>query len=127
MGLFGTKNTQYAIPRKKPIELNMTNLLILVIMSLVMIQAFGLIFGNALGINIKLGPAFILISVGMASAMSIALFKKLLDNSQITKKDVFAVVITALLALVIMFFLKSFVPEIFEQSLLQLQSLIGIN
>ena len=110
-------------PSRFNIDLNLTNLMILVIMTLVLIQALGLLIGE--WFPIKLGPAFILIAIGMAAATSIAIFKKLANNTQISKKDIFAVIIVTLLALVLLFFLRDAIPEIFEQSLVQLQGMVG--
>ena len=104
----------------------MTNVVITVVMTLVLIQAFGLLLGGPLGINIALGPVFILIPIGMSAVVSIALAKKMLQNQPLTKKDVFAVFLVAGIALLVMFFLKDFVPEIFSESVLKLQSIIGV-
>jgi hypothetical protein len=125
MGLFGIgKNTNRPRgPSKWDIKLDFTTLLILVILSLVLIQAIGLLFEPFVDVN--LGPAFVLIAISMSAATSIAIFKKLLNNTQITKKDIFAIIITALLSLVMLFFLRDLIPEIFEQAIVQLQSMVG--
>lgn len=112
---------------KKPgifkLNIGFTELMILVILSLIIVQALALIFEPFVDIN--LGPVFILIAISMSAATSMAVFKKLLSNTQVTKQDIFAIIITALLALVVLFFLRDFVPEIFEQSISQLQSMVG--
>ena len=108
--------------KRSPPEL--VTILILTMMSFVVIQALGFIFIETMG-HIKLGPAFILISVVMASGMSIAIFKKAFLRVEITKEDMFAFVIVSLFAIVMLFFLRDFVPEIFQPGLMSMQSMIG--
>lgn len=108
------------------VEWNVTNILIAIIISLILLQAFGLIFGTALGIDISLGPIFVLVAVGTAAFMGVAVFKKLISDMPVSKKDVFAIIIVTLIALLVMFFLRDLVPEIFEQGIVQIQSVIGI-
>lgn len=104
------------------VPLTLTNLVIFVILTLVLIQAIGLLFNLA---NVTLGPVFVLISIGMAAALSIALFKKISDGLPLDAKDVYAVLLTVVIALFLMFFLRDFVPEVFRQSILSIQSFIG--
>ncbi len=127
MGLFD-RNKDFSKKRsiRTDIELNITNIVVLLILSLVAIQAFGILFGDIFDINITLGPVFILLAAGMSAAMSIAIFRKVNRNTQVSKKDVFAIVIVTLLTLLMMFYLRDVVPEVFEQSFIQLQSIIGI-
>lgn len=105
------------------IELNLTNLLILVIMTLVIVQVFGVLFPRFL--PIRLGPIFILISWALSGAMSIAIFKKLMNDMPVTGKDTFAIAVTAALALFASFFLRDFIPEIFQSGITQTMSLLG--
>ena len=123
--VFGFGKKSVGAPTKSGLELNFTTLLILMILSLVMIQAFGFILGPVLGIEVFLGPAFILIAVSMSASLSIAVFKKMISNQQVTKQDIFAIVVVALLTVLLLFFLRDFVPEIFEQSIVSLQSMVG--
>lgn len=116
---------EYGERRRGAIELNLQNLLILSFLTLVMVQAIGLIIGSY-GETIRLGPVFILIAVVMFAAMSVAVFKKLINNQEVTQKDIFAIAITALITLVLMFFLRDFVPEIFTQGMVDIQSFLGI-
>ena len=123
MAMFKTRSGPPLV-RKDAIPLTLVNLIIFVVLTLVLVQGIGLIFGLT---SIKLGPVFILIAIGMAAAMSIAAFRKVAtDHLELSKKDVFAIIVVTLVALILMFFLRDFVPEIFSQSLLQLQSIIGI-
>lgn len=109
--------------RKKTIELTLGNLIILSFLVLLIIQAVGLIFQDY--ISIKLGPVWILISVGISSLMGIAIFKKLFRDEPITRKDIIAIFTVAIISLLMLFFLRDFVPEIFTQGIIQLQSLVG--
>lgn len=128
MSLFGRKTTTLT-PKKSRFDINLdiTNVSILLVMTLIFIQTFGLILSQPLGLNIKLGPIFILIPIGISSLISVAVFRKLSNNTQVTKKDVFIIFITAMLAVLVMMYLRSFVPEIFEQSIIQLQSMMSIG
>jgi hypothetical protein len=109
------------------INLSMTTVLITVVISLVLFQAFGLIFGQALGLEIKLGPAFVLLPLGVASLFGVVIVKKMFQSEPIGKQDIFAIVVTFMIALLVMFFLRDFVPEIFSVQVLELQSMIGFN
>lgn len=123
MGLFGKSDG-----KTRDLELTMTNIVIWVVLTMVVLQAVGLIFsGTDWGAQIKLGPAFVLIAIAMSSALSIVVFKKLANNMEVTQKDIFAIVVTTGIALVLLFFLRDFVPEIFEQGVVQLQSTLGFN
>lgn len=125
MGIFnrGPSTTRRGVT--VDIKLDAVNVIILVIMSLILIQGIGLVFGDALGFGIALGPLFILISVGLTAVMGVAIFKKLFTNTFVTKQDILAIVIIAFLTVLLMFFLRDFVPEVFEQSIVQLQSVIS--
>jgi len=124
MGIFTKKRDSTAVFVKDAIPLSLTNLTIVTIMTLVIVQAIGLIFNIT---SIKLGPVFILIAVGMSASMSIAAFRKVnSDHLELTKKDVFAIIIVMGLTLVLMFFLRDFVPEIFQQGMVQMQSMMGL-
>lgn len=124
MGIFGRKKTAFpmAPQKRKALEFDLGTIIILLILTMVVVQVIGLIFKDA---GIYLGPAFIILAVGMSAATSIAIFKKMINNQLITQKDMFAVVILAALALVMMFFLRDLMPEIFEQGILELQSIFG--
>lgn len=118
------RNRVFSLVRKDAIPLTLTNLIIFVVMTLVLIQGLGLIFNLT---SIKLGPIFVLIAIGMAAAMSIAAFRKVAsDHLELSRKDVFAIIIVTAVALVLMFFLRDFVPEIFQTSVTQIQSAIGL-
>jgi hypothetical protein len=110
------------------LDLSLTNILIIVVMTLVLIQGLGIIFVKySWGNSIKLGPVFILIAISMSAAVNIALFKKLANDMPLDKQDVFAVVLVTGIALLMLFFLRDFVPEIFSGSVLQLQSMLGFG
>lgn len=113
--------------RNRDLELTFTNLLVIVIMAMVLVQAFGLVFSGSWGADIKLGPAFVLIAVAMSAAMSIVVFKRMANNQVITQKDVYAILLVVGISLVLMFFLRDFVPEVFEQGMIGLQSALGFN
>ena len=120
MAIFGNTNV-----RSRDLELSLTNILILVIMTMVVVQAVGLVFSGSWGASIKLGPAFVLIAIAMSAALSIVVFKKMANDQEVTQKDIFAIVVVTGIALVLLFFLRDFVPEIFEQGVVGLQSMLG--
>ena len=99
MALFGKRTTTKAgIPllRGDAIPLTLTNLIIFVVLTLVFIQLIGIVFELT---TIKLGPVFILIAIGMAAAMSVAVFRKVAsDHLELTAKDVFAILIVTVIA-----------------------------
>lgn len=107
------------------LEINLTNVIIATVVTIVLFQAFGLIFGPALGLNIYLGPVFILLPLAIAGIMGVAIAKKLIENTPTTRKDIFAIVIVTLVALLTMFFLRGLVPEVFQQSMVAMQSMLG--
>jgi len=113
-------------PNAKGLDLNITNITIGVVLSLILIQAFGLLIGNALGFSIKLGPIFVLLPIAISSLMAVAIVKNLLNGKEVSKQDVFAIVVVATLSLLVLMFLRDFVPEIFVQSLVGLQSMVGL-
>lgn len=122
MGLFGGSSMRTG----GGFKFDLTTTIILVLLTLIIVQAIGIIFSTtSWGTNIKLGPVFVLIAISMSAATSIAILKKLMNNQMVDKKDIFAIVIVALLAVIVLFFLKEMVPEIFTQSLVQLQSMVG--
>lgn len=124
MKMFGQKN----YTSKSAIELNLTNLLILVVLTLVLLQGIGLMFGKVTTyLDFKLGPLFVLIAVGATAMLAVAIFKKLITNQVVSQKDIFAIVVTALLAVMLLFFLRDLLPEIFEPGVTTLQSMVGLN
>lgn len=108
------------------IELNLINLSLLTMFALVIFQGVGLLLEKPLGITFTLGPVFILIPLAIASIMGLIILKKAYHKEQITKQDVFAVVITMAIALIIMFTLPSIIPEIFSPDLRLIQSMVGL-
>lgn len=122
MGLFGSSNR---IQRQSDLKLTLGNIIILMLMTLIIFQAVGLVFSGSWGASIKLGPIFILMSVLFSSSISVAIFKKLMNNQEVSKKDIFAIMITAVIAILMLVYLEEFVPEIFSQGLVALQSMIG--
>lgn len=110
--------------RKKGLELNLQTILSLVGISFVLIQLMGFIFTETMG-HIRLGPIVILISVLITSGMGIVVFRKLFMDTGVSKQDMFALVIVALISMVMLFFLRDFVPEIFMQGIVQLQAMVG--
>lgn len=104
------------------VPLTLTNLVIMVILTLVLIQAIGLMFNLT---SVTLGPIFIMISIGMTAAISVAIFKKIADGDVLSSKDVYAILVSAVIALLLLFFMRDFVPEVFREGIFQLQSIIG--
>jgi len=116
---FFSKNT-------KGLKLDMTTVLVTLVITLVVLQLFDFVFGNALGIEIKIGPLFVAMAVGIASVLGVAIVKKLIQNQPVSRQDLFAIVVVMMLAFLIMFFLREFVPELFSGAVLELQSMIGM-
>lgn len=122
VSLFGKKSNGGS-----SIELNMTNILIGVLMTLIIVQVFGLILSGPTGLNIKLGPVFVLLPIGVASLIAMTIFKKMSNNEFVSQQDIFAVIVVFIISVIIMFFLPDFVPQIFSVHLDGLQSLIGFR
>lgn len=120
-GLFTKTKVKTGLP------LDLTNIIITVVLTLVLFQGFGLVFGTPLGLDIKLGPVFVLLPLGFAAVLGVAIVKKMIQNQPVTRADLFAIVVTLLIGLLVMFFLRDFVPEIFAQEMLELQSIIGLG
>jgi len=107
-------------------SVKMSNVFIWVIFALILIQAIGLLAGDSL--VVFLGPVFLLIIAVMAgSALSIALFKRLFENAPFTKKDVFVMLLVSGISVLVLFYFKDFVPEVFEQGVVQLQAMFGLG
>jgi hypothetical protein len=113
-------------PNRQKMELNLLNIILLTGLSLIIFQAFGLVFGNMLGINIKLGAIFVLIPILISSFLGIVVLKKLLNNEQISRSDAFSIVIVAIISIIVLFLLKDMVPEIFASGVSSLQSMVGL-
>jgi hypothetical protein len=107
-------------------ELSLVNVILAVVLGLTIFQAFGLVLGGPLGLDVHLGPVFIILPLGIASVLGVAIVKKMISNQPVTKKDIYAIVIVLVIALLFMFFLRDFVPEIFEEAFVELQSMVGL-
>ena len=111
----------------KDMELTVTNVAAAIVLALVTIQGFGLLFANSVGANIKLGPIFVVLPIGIASLISLAVVKKMAKDYPVTRGDIFAIVIVWIFTLLIMLFLDDIVPSIFENSVAQTQALLNIG
>lgn len=109
------------------IELSVTNIVILSILALVFIQLFGFLFGTLLGLNIIVGPLIVVLAAGLAAATGVAILKKLFSDTLVTRNDIFAIIVITTIAILLMFFLRDFVPEVFSVQVLELQSMVGFN
>jgi len=108
-------------------DLNLGEIFIVVLMTLVLFQGVGLLLDAWFDIPVKLGPVFILVAIVPTAALSFAIFKKMINGQVVDQKDIFAIVISALLAVVVLFFLRDFVPEIFLESRDSLMSMVGMG
>lgn len=122
MVLFDKKNNRQKMFTPVGVPLTVTNIVIIVVLTLVLVQAVGLIFNIA---SVTLGPVFIMISIGMTAAISVAIFKKIADGDLLTSKDVYAILVSAVIALLLLFFMRDLVPEVFRVGVSQIQSVIG--
>jgi len=122
-GLFGNKGGER---RPSAIPLTLTNMILLVVGALVILQAVGLVFGKAFGFTVALGPIFMLLGIIMSSAISVAVLKRMLNDTQITKEDTIAVIVSAGIAIFVLFFLRDFIPEIFVPAVAQIQAFVGL-
>jgi len=118
---FGKKDGQ----PKQPF--NLMQFIILSIITVLGLQIFSALFGNAVGVNFASGPIFVLLGVGLAAIMGIAVFKKLYSDMPIDRTDMFAILIVSGIAFAMMFLLPDLVPEAFERSVAQLQAVIGLG
>jgi len=112
---------------KEKLELNMSVVLIGVVLSLVVFQALGLVFGSGLGLDVKLGPVFVILPLGLSALVGVSIVKKLITGEFITKEDLLAVVVIAMISLLSMFFLPTIVPQIFSVDISSMQSMIGFG
>ena len=111
--------TTFGVERRK--GLNMTNVVIWVIFALILIQLIGLIFPES--VEIALGPIFVLIiAVFAGSAISMGFFKRFFEGRPFSKQDIFMMLLVAGISLLVMFYFRDLVPEIFEQGIVQLQA-----
>jgi hypothetical protein len=123
MGLFDKKNNNRTrMFSSVGVPLTLTNMVIIVVLTLVLVQAIGLVFNLA---SVTLGPVFIMIAIGMTAAISVAIFKKIADGDVLTSKDVYAILVSAVIALLLLFFMRDLVPEVFRAGIGQIQSVIG--
>jgi hypothetical protein len=106
-------------------DINLTNVTIGVILTLVLIQTFGILFGRAFGLDIFLGPVMIMFMIGVLSIVAVALAKMLLNKQPLSKRDFFLVLIISGIVLLTLIFLRDLVPEIFIESVIELQSVLG--
>ena len=109
----------------KGLDINITNVTITVIMTMVLLQIFSSIFGKALGFELFTGPSILVLAVVSLAGVSVALTKKMLQGQPLTKKDVFSTLLITGIALLLLFYLRDFVPELFSESVLELQSIMG--
>lgn len=117
------KNDRVGLFSNVGVPLTLTNIVIIVVLTLVLVQALGLIFNWA---SVTLGPVFILIAIGMTAAISVAIFKKISDGNVLSAKDVYAILVVAVIALILLFFMREMVPEVFRAGLFEIQSVIGM-
>jgi len=115
------------IRSKLGLKLDFTNILVTTVLALVLFQAFGLIFGKGLGLDISLGPVFIMLPLAASGAIAVIIVKKMTMGQEVTRQDMFAIAVTTILALLFMFFLRDLVPEIFSGAILDLQSVVGFG
>jgi len=112
-------------PSFKGIQLTAGNLFVLVVISLVVLQVLGLVFVKTWGADVKLGPMVIVVTVAIAAALGLVLVKKLFQAQEVTQKDLMAFLVVAAILLVLAFYLRDLVPEIFEPSAQSLQAMLG--
>jgi hypothetical protein len=111
----------------KGLPLDTSSVLIATVMSLVVFQAFGLVFGKGLNLDVKLGPIFVLLPLGIAALVGVGIVKKMMMGLFISKQDLFAVVVILLIALIAMFWLPEIVPEVFSREVSAMQSIVGLG
>jgi hypothetical protein len=88
-------------------------------------QAFGIIFSEPLGLNIKLGPIFVLLPLAISSVIGVGILKKMINNEIVSMVDIYVIIVAFMVSLLVLFFLRDFVPEVFSVQVIQLQSLLG--
>ena len=123
MGIFDRRPRGPSGPKDFPLTL--TNVSIAVVLALVLFQAFGIVFGGPLGLNIKLGPVFVILPLAIASILGVGIVKKMIADQPVTVNDIYAIVVAFVVALLVLFFLRDFVPEVFSVQVIELQSALG--
>ena len=130
MGFLGFGKSSERVKKEGILKLmqgNLISVVVLIVITLILFQGIGLLLEGPLGIDVNLGPIFILLPLAIASTMGIAIVKKMLGDLSPNRSDMLAVIIVAGLALLVLFFLRDLVPEVFSESMLQLQSMIGFK
>lgn len=124
MGIFDIfKRKTDAYPKPKQ-PFNPTTFMFVVIGALLILHVFNKLLGEVLDVTAPVGPLLIVLLAGAAAFIAVALAKKIISDKPISGKDIFPVIITALLAILAMFFLEDLVPSLFTESVVQLQSII---
>ena len=85
-----------------------------------LLQAFGVLFGLQ---GIKLGPVFQLMLIAAIVLAAFAIGKKVLQGTAVSKKDIFAIATLMIVCAVALIYVRDLVPEIFQQSMLELKTM----
>ena len=114
---------KYYSPSAPRIKITIISVLMVFIIALLMVQAFGLLFNMA---SIKLGPAFMVFLIAAVSLFALAVAKKYLENNPVGKADIIVLLILVAVMIIALFYLRDLVPEIFKQSMMELQSALQL-
>lgn len=119
MGFFN-KNNQPRQPWKTE------DFVLVVLFALIIIQVFGMIFGTAIGIDIKLGPAFILFAVAAAVWFAVGLARKQWQGFPVDRSDLVVMLILAVVVVAFVILFPKYLPEVFQEGSRGLASMIGL-
>ena len=120
---FPIKKSSIYQPKAPRVKITVVLTLMVFIIALLMIQAFGILFDMA---SIKLGPVFMLFLIAAVSLFALSISKKYLQGIAIGKADIFVLLILVAVMIIALFYLKDLIPEIFKQSMMELHSFVAI-
>ncbi len=123
VSLFSRNET---IGKNPKFQFNLATVTLSIILVLVLIQVIGALFGDALGFSVALGPTFILMAVVLLGASAFVIVKKLMTDRIVDRKDIFAVLLVAVISLVVILFLRELVPEAFARSASELLAVVKV-
>ena len=100
-----------------------------VIASMVLIQVVAYLLNQLFGVggNVRLGMGFMLLIIAGIVMIALTLVMRAeRDNITMSKINMFIMLVAAGILLFLLFNIKAWVPDIFEQAVFDLQSLLGM-
>lgn len=108
---------------RKPFD---TDQFILVLfLSLVLIQAIGLIIDKAFSIQIRLGPAFVLLGYLAAVWLAIGIARSVNKGLAVQKGEFLMFIVVSAVVITMALLLPAYLPEIFKEGTRGIQAAVG--